>query len=202
MTTRTYLIIFTVNIFFLTSCIRKTEKKPQISETKQLSMDNYKLSAQTAHPKAKKILTEDFYWSPIEETGPFGNDDGSDAFYGFRKWRMTNKNISPLKYIDELLNRWNYPSFNMYEMDTSKIKDYVSANMGNRYLLGYDDAIIAVGFGQFVLEGKIDEDICNLTKTAIKRELLPILIDRWGEYKKIRIDQLNKMLIVIDKMNE
>lgn len=60
-------------------------------------MDNYDLTPETAHPKAKKILTKEFYWSPIEESGPFGSDDGSDAIYGFRQWRAKNQAISPLK---------------------------------------------------------------------------------------------------------
>lgn len=143
---------------------------------------------------------------------------------------------------------WNFPKFDLTEMDTSKISEYVNAetlagsseiddqlpammehfkqiakaegkefdekqfnemmgriskSMGGTYLLGIDNAIIAVGYGQFVLEGKIDEDVKTLTKTAINRELLPMLIDRWdGEYKKTRVEQLTKMLSTLDKMNE
>ena len=210
-------------------------------------MDNYELSRETAHPKAKEILIDDFYWSPIEESAPFGSDDGSDAFYGFRQWRATNKNTSPLKFLEELFISWEYPKFNLNELDTSKIHTYISSktsvdnpeineqmktvmehfkqkakeegkefdekqfkemmsatssNMGGTYLLGQDNAIISVGFGQFVLEGKIDPDLKALTKTAINRELLPILIDRWDNpYKQTRIDQPTKMLTVLDKMN-
>lgn len=45
-------------------------------------MDNYDLSPGSAHPKARHTLTEEFYWSSINESGPFGSDDGSDAFDG------------------------------------------------------------------------------------------------------------------------
>ena len=247
MTTRKRFLILISSLLMFASCNGQTEVKKEIYNSNKTQMDNYELTPETAHPKSKKIMTEEFYWSPIEESGPFGNDDGSDAFYGFRLWRMENKNISPLKYLDELFARWNYPKFDFSEIDTLKISEYISkkeqvdnseindqlpmmmeqlkkmstdagkefdenqfkemmsnisSNMGETYLRGQDNGIIAVGFGQFVLEGKIDEDIKSLTKTAINRQLLPILIDNWdGEYKQIRIEQLNKMLEIIDKMN-
>jgi len=208
-------------------------------------MEYFELSPETANPKAKALLVDDFYWSTIEESGPFGSDDGSDAFYGFREWRLTNEQSSPLLYLQELFESWGYPYFDVNEMNVAKIEEYISPKsqldsfnfempvfteefkklakatgmelneeklkeiasasshqMGDRYLVGLDDAIIAVGFGQFVLEGKIDEDIKTLTQTAIKRELLPILVERYDEeYKDIRKEQLNKMLAVVDKMN-
>ncbi|MBK7880597.1 MAG: hypothetical protein IPJ83_08595 [Saprospiraceae bacterium] len=74
------------------------------------------------------------------------------------------------------------------QIDEAQLREIMAAassNMGGSLLLGIDNAIIAVGFGQFVIEGKIDEDVMAMTKTAINRELLPILIDKWdGEYKK------------------
>ena len=248
MTTRnTYLILMTGLLLF-TSCNGQTKDNKQLDNSTKTQMDNYELTPETAHPKAKKLMTEEFYWSPIEESGPFGSDDGSDAFYGFRQWRQSNKTVSPTVYLKELIEGWGYPPFDWNEMDTTKISQYISAktqadnseieknipamlehfksmgdssgkqideaqlreimaatssSMGGTFLLGLDNAIIAVGFGQFVLEGKIDEDIKTLTKTAINRELLPILIDRWeGEYNKTRKEQLTKMLATIDKMNE
>ena len=70
-------------------------------------------------------------------------------------------------------------------------------------LVGQDNAIIAVGFGQFVLEGRIDKDIQDLTKTAITRELNPVLLRQFREdYHETRRIQLNKMLVSLDKMNK
>jgi len=40
-------------------------------------------------------MKEDFYWSPIDESGPFGSDAGSDAAYGFQKWRKSHPTTSP-----------------------------------------------------------------------------------------------------------
>lgn len=194
--TRTTYLILVVSLSIFASC------NDQVKDEKQ-SM-NPELTPKSAHPKAKQIMKEEFYWSPIEESGPFGSDDGSDAFYGFREWRQNNKTISPLVYLKELIKEWNYPPFDLNEMNEENIKKYIaSSQLGARTLTGQDNAIIAVGFGQFVLEGKIDEDIKSLTKTALNRELLPFVIEMWDKkYQKNRAEQLTKMLSAVDKMNE
>lgn len=188
-------------------------------------------------------MKEDFYWSPIEETGPFGSDDGSDAAYGFRKWRMANKNQSPVIYLKELIISWKYPYFDWNEMDSEKIKDYLeskvypteadieqnvkqlkeaiksspdtsmlnmddgqfrqvvisaSQSMGGTFLTGQDNAVIGTGFAQFALEGRIDSELKTLVITAIKRQLLPVLMDGYDkEYRNERKEKLIKMLAVI-----
>ncbi|RZK01836.1 MAG: hypothetical protein EOO46_19095 [Flavobacterium sp.] len=191
-------------------------------------------------------MTDEFYWSPIEETAPFGSDDGFDAAYGFRQWRLLNKSTSPLTYLKDLIEGWQYPFFDYNEMDTTKIKEYItskpsldenaiqqqmqtlrealknspdttrnilndeqlrdlinstSKDMGGSFLLGQDNAIIGTGFAQFVLEGHIDKDLKALTIMAIKRQLLPLLINRYDEsYRDKRRQQLTKMLEVINRV--
>lgn len=213
----------------------------------QKPIDNFEYSLKTAHPKAQALMTDSFYWSPIEETGPFGSDDGPDAAYGFRQWRILNKLTSPINYLKQLITGWNYPFFDWNEMDTTKIKEYIvsradideesierqiqllkeanknspdsslkniddsqlreivkssSKKLGGAFLLGQDNAIIGTGFAQFVLEGKIDKDMKVLVITAINRQLLPLLINRYDEvYRNIRKEQLTKMLDVVNKIS-
>jgi uncharacterized protein YfeS len=204
MKTRKTPIILTLSLFLLVACSGQTDKKSQSADLKKRTLDNFELTPEKANPKAKVLLNEPFYWSPIEESGPFGNDDGSDAFYGFLEWRRANETTSPTIYLTKLIDEWGYQPFDFNELNEEKLQIYISSSkLGTRTLIGQDDAIIAIGFGQFVLEGKIDEDIKLLTKTAIKRELLPVLIETWdGDYKKTRIEHLNKMLTVVDKMND
>jgi uncharacterized protein YfeS len=249
---RNSFLLLIIGVFVFSSCLGQNQSKQELDlkldKPNNIQSDHFEITPETAHPKAKKLLKEEFYWSPIEETAPFGSDDGFDAFYGFRDWRQNNRNSSTIVYLKELIDRWGFPPFDWNEMDTKKIEQYIStktkmedtvlekmmpvlleqnksmsassgtqideaklkelfiaisSNMGASYLLGIDNAIIAVGFGQFVLEGKIDEDIKSLTKKAIKRELLPILMDSWdpSDYAKTRKSQLKKMLAVLDKMN-
>ena len=163
-------------------------------------MDDFELSPDKAHPNAKKLLADDFYWSPIDETGPFGSDDASDCFYGFVEWRAKNKNESPVTYLKELIDEWGYPTFDLNVTDPQKIKELLST-IDSRMFIGQDNAVVAIGFGQFVLEGKIDNDIRDLTKKAIKRELTTDLLNQYRDlYRETRKGQLEKMLSVVDKM--
>lgn len=188
-----YSLILTALLF---NCTRGQQNIP--SQTR--IMDNFELSPENAHPNAQKLLTEDFYWSPIEETGPFGSDDGSDSFHGFLEWRQENKDESPLIYLNELIEEWGYPKFDLNVTEPSKIRQALN-DIDSRMLIGQDNAVIAVGFGQFVLEGKIDQDIKDLTKNAIKRELSAYLIDEFrSDYRETRKGQLEKMLRVVDQM--
>lgn len=198
-----------------------------------------------AHPKAKSLMNEDFFWSPIDEAGPFGSDSGSDAAEGFNQWREINKSESPVKYLGDLLIGWDLPLLDWNELDPDKVKEFIqiTANvddisqqvellkesfknspgdlgsgitdeslqelilksargMGVIYLLQMDNAIIGTGFAQFAIEGKIDDDLQYLTSTALQRQLLPVLIDRYDDgYKEIRKQMLTKMMHVIENAN-
>jgi len=210
-------------------------------------MSNFEFSFNSAHPNAQALMADEFYWSPIEETAPFGSDDGSDAAYGFRDWRHTNKTGSAVSYLKNLITDWNYPYYDYTEIDTIKIKEYITRpvkldeahiqqlaqqlreadkkspvpqfdnlddkqlreflsegppDMGASYLRGIDNAIIGTTFAQFALEGAVDTDIKELGIIAIKRQLLPLLVDGYADgYKDIRKQQLTKMLEVLNKID-
>jgi uncharacterized protein YfeS len=236
---------FLTSLLFIACSNGQTNNNPIAATQQNKTMDNFEYTFKSAHPKAQALMTDEFYWSPIEETAPFGSDDGSDAAYGFRQWRLLNKTKSPETYLKDLIARWHYPYFDYNEMDTTKIKEYLnykkeiseadiqqqiktlkdlnkdlpdayinklddkqlrefitssSTGMGGMYLLGQDNAIIGIGFAQFVLEGRIDNDIKGLTITAIKRQLLPLFINRYEDnYRDKRKQQLTKMFEVINK---
>lgn len=208
-------------------------------------MDSFQFTFKTSHPNAQASMAEEFYFSSVEETAPFGNDDGWEAAYGFKKWRLTNKAASPIVYLNNLIAGWKYPPFDYNETDTTKIKEYInqqqelseaeiqqqinilreidknssdtsniklndeqlrevilssSKGMNGVYLLGQDNAIIGIGFAQFVLEGRIDKELGDLTITAINRQLLPLFINRYDtKYQEKRKLQLAKMAEVINK---
>ncbi|MBK6826712.1 MAG: hypothetical protein IPG86_07560 [Chitinophagaceae bacterium] len=62
-----------------------------------------------AHPNAKELMSEDFFWSPIVEAGPFGSDSGSEAAEGYKQWRKANAAETAVKYLGELLVAWGMP---------------------------------------------------------------------------------------------
>lgn len=240
------LTTFLTSILFFGCSNGQTKNNSTTATQQNKTMDNFQYTLKSAHPNAQALMTDEFYFSPIEETGPFGSDDGWEAAYGFRELRQLNKTTSPVTYLKDLIARWQYPFFDYNVMDTTKIKEYInqkkelsegdiqqqintlkeinknspdtssmklddkqlrevilssSQGMNGIFLLGQDNAIIGIGFAQFVLEGRIDNDIKGLTIIAIKRQLLPLLINRYDDnYRDKRKQQLTKMLEVVNKV--
>jgi uncharacterized protein YfeS len=71
--------------------------------------NKFDFSPNTAKPNARALMKEDFFWSPIDDSGPFGSDAGSDAAYGFYKWRKTHAPLSPMDYLKDLIGSWHFP---------------------------------------------------------------------------------------------
>ena len=75
-----------------------------LSTLAQSNFSKFEFSPKTAHPNAKALMKEDFFWSPIDEMAPFGSDAGSDAAYGFYKWQKQHSSTSPIIYLKELIS--------------------------------------------------------------------------------------------------
>lgn len=193
----------------LTACNEAKDKLDPIStgsrdtnQHKTETMADYSLSIENAHPNAKRLMNDEFYWSPIEETAPFGNDDGADTYAGFAEWRQTHKRNNPVEFLKEQISYWGYPEFDLNETDLEQLKPYLKqSDLGSRFMSGIDAAIVAIAFGQLYLEGTIDNDFKGLAITAIHRELIPELLNQWGDaYKSEREAQLKKMLAVLNRV--
>lgn len=122
-----------------------------------------------AHPKALELLKDDFYWDCGNESAPFGSDEGSDCFDDLCIWKDKNPTL-PLPVIKFINSKWNE-----YKSYTPEI-DIRSTNLDNeKHLMWFcetlDEEIIAIGFGQIVIEGKIGLDVKDLTLKAIQRQL-------------------------------
>ena len=166
------------------------------------SMSDYSPILDKAHPNAKRLMNEDFYWSPIEETAPFGSDDGADTYAGFADWRQSHKTANPKEFLMEQIDYWGYPTFDLNETNFEKLKPYLKqSDLGTRFMSGIDAAIAAIAFGQLYLEGTVDKDFKELAKTSIKRQLNSEMLNLWGDpYKVTRQTQLNKMLAVLNQV--
>jgi len=201
----------TLLLLTLTACGQTKDNAQQASknlnidttQTQTNNMSDYLPTIEKANPVAKRLMNEEFYWSPIEETAPFGNDDGADTYAGFKDWRLTHKTDNPKEFLFDQINYWGYPTFDFNETNIEKLKPYLrQSELGSRYMSGIDAAIVAIAFGQLYLEGTINKDFNEIAKTAIKRELLPELLALWGDtYKVEREAQLKKMLAVLNQVD-
>ncbi len=98
----------------LTSCGQTQDKTQKVSSSttadttykQAISMSDYSPTIDKAHPTAKRLMNEEFYWSPIDETAPFGSDDGADTYAGFADWRQTHKTDNLKDFVMEQIDRW------------------------------------------------------------------------------------------------
>ncbi len=154
-----------------------------------------------AHPNAQKLMTDEFLWNSLEPTAPFGNDDGADAIWEFYNWRKTNKKQKAINFIDYLLKEeWKYDVYNYSITDTVEIGEFIeTSSIGDRLFFGIDDIIIATCFGQFIIEGKIDSDLKQLTLIALERQKLQFSLKHINEnYRESRKKQLERMIEIIN----
>lgn len=156
------------------------------------------ISFDNAHPNAQNLMQDEFFYSIIDETAPFGSDDGWETLYAFKDWRQANNGRSKVDFIHEHIDYWGYPTFNLQCTNIEELKDYLmGSELGTRFMLGIDQTIIATAFGQLYLDGFIDLNIRSLATNAIKRQLLPEILNLWEENKADREEKLNKLMSVL-----
>ena len=153
------------------------------------------LSGKTAHPKSASLMKEEWWWSPFDDLSPFGNDDGSDAFYLFKDWRENYPNAEPITFIDVLEKRWEM-SFDHIDNDSEK--DLPAIQKANTFYRAIDRSVIGVALGQIVLEGKISPKLKEIGSKAIKRTktefgMTGMTPEDKTEYK-IRLDKMAEVL--------
>ena len=64
-------------------------------------------------------MQDEFFWSPVDEAGPFGSGSGADAAAGFNQWRKHNKDVTSIRYLNDLLISWGIPLLDWNELDKS-----------------------------------------------------------------------------------
>ncbi|HZY81243.1 MAG TPA: hypothetical protein VFE50_17085 [Cyclobacteriaceae bacterium] len=162
------------------------------------SPQDYVLSFETSHPHAKDAMRDFFFFNPKDSTAPFSNSAGNIAFYEYLYLKDRFPDLRAAAFVDTLFNLWHTPRFDLSITDWKDLKPVIDQN--NLLTVGtIDNAIIGIGFGQFVLEGRIDDDIWVLTRRAIQREQNNELVSRCSDPEARRLG-LDKLLKVIDRI--
>ena len=190
-------------VIFLLLTINSCGQTQDKAQSQAKSMSDYSPTIEKAHPKAKALMKDSFYFNPIDETSPFGNDDGADTYAGFKNWRLTHLNDDPTDFLFDQINEWGYPKYDIYETDIKKLTPYLKeSDLSSRYMSGIDAAIIAIAFGQLYLEGAVNKKFKETAIIAIKRQLIPEILALWGDsYKLERAQKLKKMLSALSQVN-
>lgn len=134
-----------------------------------------------AHPNAKSLLNEPFFWT-YDDFGPVGGDLGADCLEEIWDWRKSNPNASMKEILQAILREWGYSDRSIKKVATGSVeiaigKDHQLANM-------YDDAVIAISFCQFMVDGYLDSALKSLALKAIDRQSAAVVQEfRAGDNK-------------------
>ncbi|WP_299110950.1 hypothetical protein [uncultured Winogradskyella sp.] len=144
---------------------------------------------ETSHPNFVSAMTSEFYYDCTDEFSPFGNDDGADLLYNLEDWYREKRLIrNTAKWM---FNQIDEMGFEYKSKDCSELMDLKTINeiqeKDNYLILSMDNSIIATGFGQIKITGKIDTKIKFLTLKALDRQILVNSEDR------NRVDYISRM---------
>tara|TARA_R110002033_G_C3763933_1_gene227468 strand:- start:5 stop:511 length:507 start_codon:yes stop_codon:yes gene_type:complete len=144
---------------------------------------------ETSHPNFVSAMTSDFYYDCTDEFSPFGNDDGADLLYNLEDWYREKRLIrNTAKWM---INQIDEMGFEYKSKDCSELMDLKTINeiqeKDDYLILSMDNSIIATGFGQIKITGKIDTKIKFLTLKALDRQILVNSEDR------NRVDYISRM---------
>ena len=135
---------------------------------------------ETAHPRARELMTEEFFWDCVDEEAPFGSDEGSDAYYEFRDWRQRNrkKNLTAcLSWIMEGKLKKYTQDLCSDETIERDLEDPDEAFLADSYdMFTLDATVIATALGQLLDEGRIDAEAKPYVRVAVKRQLHPKVV--------------------------
>jgi len=153
------------------------------------------LSKKNAHPHAREIMCEDFYWSEIEEFGPFGNDAGQDALYRFQQWRQSHQDKDPAAYIRIMEHQWGFPFPHLHHTDPTT-EAFPELQEKEMFLTSIDQSIIGLTFAQLLLEGTVAESLREVGRYALQR-LIKELADREENWAKEDLKKLEGMMEIL-----
>jgi uncharacterized protein YfeS len=159
--------------------------------------DAWELSPSNIHPTAARILTDAFYWDCVDDNSPFGNDTGADTLHFFHEWREQHPEANPVIFLDELLEGWEAVNDHWEVIDSEQVQKLLKEDAFS--LSTRDDAVIAVAFGQFALEGRIEPEIKRRALLAMERQALPALLETWAVPAFERVERLGKMRAVVEQ---
>ncbi|NRA40509.1 MAG: MolR family transcriptional regulator [Planctomycetes bacterium] len=128
-------------------------------------------SPETSHPKFVELVTDDFFYSCIDDFSPFGNDDGADGLRMLEEWfKDGGRPYGVINFLRDAIAGWalnvpqNLDSKTEKGMSTWLDKDH----MHDRYLASDCRLRVATALGQLKICGLIDDPVLKEAKYGIK----------------------------------
>lgn len=157
------------------------------------------------HPRAVEIADYEFFWNDGDVLAPFGSDEGHISLLEVKNWIEKNPNSDMINCIKWIFSSWDVSIDNYNEsiLENSNILRIIQDYDFDELILSLDIVLIATGFGQLIVEGRIDENIKNIIHLAILRQMNSIVLDNFlGDNEDWKRDRFNYLTILLDILSE
>lgn len=108
------------------------------------------------HPSARQLLDDPFFWDPVDDDAPHGNDTGADLLSDYRSWRKRNCGLSGAMFAARWFRR------------RLGVGSAVSGLFANDMTV---EARIALAFAQLKIDGEVDPSIAAAAVTAVEARM-------------------------------
>ena len=154
--------------------------------------------------RAVKIADYKFFWDATDELAPFGCEEAYIAFCEISEWLAENPKTPIIECFIWILESWDLEleDFNDDIIESENILKLIQDMDFYEELMSLDYTIIATGFGQLILQGKIDEDVKNIIQLSILRQMNSHVLDAFlgvnEQFKYERYLYLQKLLEILE----
>ena len=158
--------------------------------------NDWELAPENAHPRARRLLTEPFFWSIADDDAPLGNDTGADTLAFYRQWRTEHPSMSTQVFITDILSGWEVENADWVLADESLLRQALEEDHFS--ILTRDDFMIALAFAQLVLEGRVEPQVREMAHYSVRRQATDAVISFRGwtdaTERRSRLAQMQRVL--------
>ena len=166
--------------------------------------DNIYFFGEVPNNRAVKVADYKFFWDATDELAPFGCEEAYIAFCEISEWLAENPKTPIIECFIWILESWDLEleDFNDGIIESENILKIIQDLDFYDELMTLDYTIIATGFGQLILHGKIDEDVKNIIQLSILRQMNSHVLDAFlgsnEQFKYERYLYLQKLLEILE----
>ena len=151
------------------------------------------------HPDARELLDDPFFWDPVHDSAPHGNDTGVDLLADFKKWNKRHREKPAHEMARALLSARGIAPIDLHLVNENAVRSLYESDPIT--LTVTDDALIATAFAAVKMRGCCDRETREIALKAMERELLmAVLAGRSWTNGPERITQLNLLAQTLRKV--
>lgn len=155
-------------------------QSPLAAQTSDDEAEDALSNPELAHPRARELMSEPFFWDIGDDSAPFGSDEGWEAYQEFHDWRADNPRApvtACLRWIQAtLLETYTEEILEEAQIERELTRDERTRRYAEYDAFTLDATIIATVLGQLIDEGRIDEQVKPYARLAVRRQLHPKML--------------------------